>query len=80
MNGCPFCEDIGLAHAVQQKIGKERFAALADFRTSPSFTDRERAALAFAEEGTAKPQRERRNLGRRGRSSSTRRKLSSSCG
>ncbi len=22
MYGCPFCEDIGLAHAVQQKIGK----------------------------------------------------------
>ncbi len=52
MNGCPFCEDIGFAHAVQHRIGKERFAALADFRTSPSFSDRERSALAFAEEAT----------------------------
>jgi alkylhydroperoxidase family enzyme len=52
MNGCPFCEDIGLAHAVQNRIGKERFTALEDFRTSPSFTERERAALAFAEEAT----------------------------
>ncbi len=41
-----------MAHAVQHRIGKERFAALADFRTSPSFSDRERSGLAFAEEAT----------------------------
>jgi alkylhydroperoxidase family enzyme len=33
-------------------VGEERFRALGDFRTSPVFTERERAALAFAEEAT----------------------------
>ena len=52
LNGCTFCQDLALAQAVQGKIGTERFQALADFRTSGVFTERERAALAFAEEAT----------------------------
>lgn len=52
VNGCVFCEDLTLAHAARQKIGPERFAALDDYRASPLFTARERAALAFAEEAT----------------------------
>lgn len=55
-NGCSFCEDLALAQAVRQKIGAERFAALEEFRTSPLFTDRERAGLAFTDEAV----RERR--------------------
>jgi len=51
-NGCAFCEDLTLAHAAQNRIGIDRFRALEDFRTSPLFTDREKAALAFAEEAT----------------------------
>ena len=52
LNGCAFCHDITLAEAVRNRIGGERFAALADFRASPAFSERERAALAFAEEAT----------------------------
>ena len=52
LNGCTFCQDLALAQAVQGKIGMDRFQALADFRVSNVFTERERAALAFAEEAT----------------------------
>lgn len=52
LNGCAFCEDIALAQVVQQRLGAERFQALAEYRTSPVFTERERAALAFVEEAT----------------------------
>ena len=52
LNGCAFCEDIALAQAVQQRLGPERFRALGEYRTSPAFTERERAALAFVEEAT----------------------------
>ena len=52
MNGCAFCEDLALAQATRRQIGPERFAALDDFRASPAFSEREKAALAFAEEAT----------------------------
>ena len=52
LNGCAFCQDIALARAVQQRVGLEKFRALDDWRASPLFSDRERAALAFAEEAT----------------------------
>ena len=52
LNGCAFCQDLNLARALQEKIGLERFRALPDYRTSDLFTERERAALAFAEEAT----------------------------
>lgn len=52
INGCGFCVDIARAKAVQQHVGLEKFGALADHRTSPLFDDRERAALAYAEEVT----------------------------
>jgi alkylhydroperoxidase family enzyme len=52
LNGCSFCDDYRLAIAVQKRIGTEKFAALADFRTSDLFSGRERAALAYAEEAT----------------------------
>jgi AhpD family alkylhydroperoxidase len=52
INGCGFCADLHLAQAVQAKLGKEKFDALGDFRTSPLFDDRERAALAYCEEAS----------------------------
>lgn len=52
LNGCAFCEDIARAFAVQQRIGTERFAALAEWESSGAFDERERAALAYADEAT----------------------------
>ena len=52
LNGCAFCEDLALANAVRERVGSEKFAALAGFRTSSLFSEREKAALAFAEEAT----------------------------
>jgi alkylhydroperoxidase family enzyme len=52
LNGCAFCQDIALARAVQQRLGLEKFRALADWRASALFSDREKAALAYVEEAT----------------------------
>jgi alkylhydroperoxidase family enzyme len=52
INGCSFCEDIGRAVAVRERVGLDKVNALAAYRTSPLFSERERAALAFAEEAT----------------------------
>jgi len=52
MNGCTFCADLHLAQAVQAKLGRERFRDLLDFASSPHFSERERAALAYTQEVT----------------------------
>ncbi len=52
MNGCSFCLDIGRAMATYQGLTLEKADAVADFRTSPLFSPRERAALAYVEEAT----------------------------
>ena len=52
LNGCGFCRDIALARAVQQRIGLEKFRALNEWRTSPLFSERERAALDYVDEAT----------------------------
>jgi alkylhydroperoxidase family enzyme len=52
INGCSFCLDIARAMAIREHLGMEKFDALEQYRTSPLFTDRERAALAYAEEAT----------------------------
>lgn len=52
VNGCAFCVDIAEAMAVQKHMSLEKFHALAEYRTSPLFPDRERAALAYVEEAT----------------------------
>ncbi len=49
-NGCGFCLDIGRALAVEKDLGLEKFDALPEWRTSPVFSERERAALAYAME------------------------------
>lgn len=52
LNHCSFCDDYRLAMAVRRRLGMDKFQALADFRTSELFDDRERVALAYAEEAT----------------------------
>lgn len=52
LNGCEFCQDIKRAMAVRARLGTAKFDSLAEWRTSPVFTPRERAALAFVEEVT----------------------------
>ena len=62
INGCGFCADIGRAMATREQLGTEKFDALADYRTIPLFSDRERAALAFVEEATRSQACIRRHL------------------
>lgn len=52
LNGCAFCQDIKRAVAVRAKLGTARFDALADWRASDRFSEREKAALAYVEEAT----------------------------
>ncbi len=52
INDCAFCVDIAKAVATHQGIGLDKCLALSEYGTSPLFTDRERAALAYAEEAT----------------------------
>jgi alkylhydroperoxidase family enzyme len=53
-NGCGFCLDIARAMAVREHLGMEKFNALSEYRSSPLFSARERAALAYAQEATLK--------------------------
>jgi len=52
INGCGFCLDLGRAVAIRHHLGMEKFNALSEYRTSPLFSDQERAALAYVEEAT----------------------------
>ncbi len=52
INGCSFCLDLGRAFALRSNLGLAKFEALEEYRTSPLFTERERAALAYTEEAT----------------------------
>ena len=52
INGCAFCTDLGRSMAIRDRLGLEKFNALAEYRMSPLFSARERAALAYAEEAT----------------------------
>ena len=51
-NGCTFCQDIALAHAVKGKIGKEKFIALIekDEAKLEIFSEKERAVLRVLDE------------------------------
>src|SRR5262249_41324474 len=44
--------DIGRAAAVQHRVDLAKIDAVSEFRANPSFTERERAALAYVEEAT----------------------------
>lgn len=52
INGCGFCVDIGRAAALREHVDMNKFGALGEYRTSPLFSERERAALAYVEEAT----------------------------
>ena len=51
-NGCGFCLDFGRMMAVKEKMDMAKFNDLQAYRTSPLFSDKERAALSYAEEVT----------------------------
>jgi alkylhydroperoxidase family enzyme len=52
INGCEFCLDFGRMMIAKEGIPMDKFHALPGYRTDPVFSDRERAALVYAEEVT----------------------------
>lgn len=52
INVCAFCVDIARSMAIKTSIGLAKLDALAEYETSPLFTQAERAALAYATELT----------------------------
>ncbi len=52
LNVCLFCIDIGRAFTIQASMDQAKFDALDQYRTSPHFTDAERAALDYVTELT----------------------------
>ena len=52
INGCDFCTDLAQAMAIREHLGMEKFNALSEYRTSPLFSEQERAALNYVEELT----------------------------
>lgn len=54
INTCAFCMDIGRWFAIEKaKLDPAKFDALEQYETNPLFTEKERAALAYASELTA---------------------------
>jgi len=49
INGCHFCVDLNSFLVLRRGLDPEKLAAIADFDTSPLFSEREKAALAYAE-------------------------------
>ena len=49
VNGCPFCVDINSASGLKRGVTPEQFAALAQFRDSPLFSETQKVALEYAE-------------------------------
>jgi alkylhydroperoxidase family enzyme len=52
INVCLFCVDIGRSLTIKASMNEAKFDALEQYRTSPLFTDRERAALDYVTELT----------------------------
>ena len=52
INICEFCMDIGRAFVVKAHMDEAKFDALPQYRTSPLFSDAERAALDYVTELT----------------------------
>jgi alkylhydroperoxidase family enzyme len=52
INICLFCIDIGRSFTIKASMNQAKFEALEDFRTSPLFSEAERAALDYATELT----------------------------
>lgn len=49
INHCSFCVDIGRALLQKRGISMEKIMSLSDYESDSAFTERERAALAYAE-------------------------------
>jgi len=49
INGCEFCVDLNSFHGSERGVAAEKLQALPEFERSPLFSEREKAALAFAE-------------------------------
>lgn len=49
INHCAFCIDVNTKTLLERGISEEKALALADWRTSPLFDERERVALDYAE-------------------------------
>jgi alkylhydroperoxidase family enzyme len=47
LNVCLFCMDIGRSFAIKASMNQAKFDALEDYRTSPLFSDAERAVLDY---------------------------------
>src|SRR5215471_14420037 len=52
INICSFCMDIGRSFAIKASMKEAKFDALEQYRTSPLFTEAERAALDYVTELT----------------------------
>ena len=52
LNICLFCIDIGRSFVIKASMNEAKFDALDDYRTSPLFSDAERAALDYVTELT----------------------------
>jgi alkylhydroperoxidase family enzyme len=52
INVCTFCTDIGRYFVIKGKMNEAKFDALADYETSPLFSEAERAALDYVTELT----------------------------
>src|SRR6185437_14973784 len=52
INVCLFCIDIGRSFAIKASMNQAKFDALEQYRTSPLFSDAERAALDYVTELT----------------------------
>jgi alkylhydroperoxidase family enzyme len=52
LNVCLFCVDIGRSFTIKASMNEAKFDALEQYRTSPLFTDAERAALEYVTELT----------------------------
>jgi alkylhydroperoxidase family enzyme len=52
INVCEFCIDIGRSFAIKARMNEAKFDALEEYRTSPLFTDAERATLDYVTELT----------------------------
>jgi AhpD family alkylhydroperoxidase len=49
INSCSFCVDVNASTALKRGISEEKLLAVAEFAVSVLFTEREQAALAYAE-------------------------------
>ena len=49
MRGCAFCGDINSGTALKRGVREEKLLLLASFETGDLYTERERAALSYAE-------------------------------